>query len=110
MNYFSEVRFWQEYVEPLESSMHVDLATNRMDVLDPVLLPPEPGVLDENCGAAIVVVITKSDTHGDIPADQLDRLQYHVRQFCLRHGAALIYTSAKDEKNTQLLYKYLAHR
>uniref|UniRef100_A0A915EIB9 Dynein light intermediate chain n=1 Tax=Ditylenchus dipsaci TaxID=166011 RepID=A0A915EIB9_9BILA len=105
----AQVRFWQEYIEPIESSMHIESGTSRLEI-DPVLLPPEQGVLDENCGAAIIVVITKSDTYTDINAEQLDKAQYHVRQFCLRHGAALIYTSAKEDKNTSQLYKYLAHR
>ncbi|KAI1704398.1 dynein light intermediate chain (DLIC) domain-containing protein [Ditylenchus destructor] len=105
----AQVRFWQEYVEPIESSMHMDMGASRLDI-EPVLLPPEPGVLEENNGAALIVVITKSDTHTDVNAEMLDKAQYHVRQFCLRHGAALIYTSAKEQKNTQLLYKYLAHR
>jgi len=37
------------------------------------------------------------------------RLQFQIRKFCLSHGAAIIYTS-KDETNTQLLRKYIAHK
>lgn len=58
--------------------------TNTTDIE----LTPENGVLDENCGASIFIVLTKSDTN-EVPED-LDNLQYHVRQFCLRHGAALV--------------------
>ena len=55
-----------------------------------LLLPPEKGVLDENCGAALFVVITKSDLYTELSTEQQDKVQYHVRQFCLRHGAALV--------------------
>jgi hypothetical protein len=59
----------------------------------PLLLPPEKGVLDENCGAILFVVITKSDMFTELSTEQLDKVQYHVRQFCLRHGAALVMLS-----------------
>ncbi|KAK0424293.1 hypothetical protein QR680_008596 [Steinernema hermaphroditum] len=102
-----QVRFWQEYVEPLESSMHTD-KHGGMD--DPMLVPLEDGILADNLGASVIVVLTKSDAQADMIEEDIDRIQYHVRKFCLRHGAALVYTSAKDEKNTQLLNKYIAHR
>uniref|UniRef100_A0A914D635 Dynein light intermediate chain n=1 Tax=Acrobeloides nanus TaxID=290746 RepID=A0A914D635_9BILA len=104
----AQIRFWQEYVEPIESSMHTDNTSNLE--IDNVLLPPEPNILVENCGAPVIVVITKSDLHSELSDEQLNKVQYHVRRFCLQHGAALVYTSAKDEKNIQLLYKYLGHR
>ncbi|MFH4973890.1 hypothetical protein AB6A40_000599 [Gnathostoma spinigerum] len=101
--------FWQEYVEPLDSSMHSDKIPSMET--EQVLLPLDQNVLTNNTGAALVVVLTKSDlAHSELSDEQLDRLQYHVRKFCMRHGAALIYTSAKEEKNTALLYKYLIHR
>uniref|UniRef100_A0A0N5AUL5 Dynein light intermediate chain n=1 Tax=Syphacia muris TaxID=451379 RepID=A0A0N5AUL5_9BILA len=102
--------FWQEYVEPLESSMHSDKIPSLETEHE--LLPLEKGVLTKNCGAAMVVVLTKCDlARSEMSDEQLDRLQFHVRKFCMEHGAALvIYTSAKEEKNTPLLYKYLIHR
>uniref|UniRef100_A0A1I7YSG1 Dynein light intermediate chain n=1 Tax=Steinernema glaseri TaxID=37863 RepID=A0A1I7YSG1_9BILA len=103
-----QVRFWQEYVEPLESSMHTD-KHGGIDV-DSMLVPLEDGILSDNLGASVIVVLTKSDAQADMIEENIDRIQYHVRKFCLRHGAALVYTSAKDEKNTQLLNKYIAHR
>ena len=44
-------------------------------------------------------------------ADLLDipRL-WQVRKFCLQYGASLFYTSVKEDKNCDLLYKYLVHR
>ena len=35
---------------------------------------------------------------------------YQVRKFCLQYGASLFYTSVKEDKNCDLLYKYLVHR
>ncbi|MCP9264350.1 DC1L2 [Dirofilaria immitis] len=129
----SQELFWQEYVEPLDSSMlsdkipsmeteHVRLyfiilfIFRHYDLIiewsvSQVLLPLDQNILTRNIGAALVVVLTKSDlAHTEMSDDQLDRLQYHVRKFCMAHGAALIYTSAKEEKHTALLYKYLVHR
>nr|CAD2201725.1 unnamed protein product [Meloidogyne enterolobii] len=117
-----QIRFWQEYVEPIESSLHstatlVDGPSSNIGSMvgdqrpsSPLLLPPEKGILEENCGATLFVVITKSDLHTEFSTEQLDKVQYHVRQFCLRHGAALFYTSAKEDLNTQMLLKYIGHR
>uniref|UniRef100_A0A914QSD4 Dynein light intermediate chain n=1 Tax=Panagrolaimus davidi TaxID=227884 RepID=A0A914QSD4_9BILA len=96
-----------QYVEPLDTSMHNE--HNSVE-LDPTLLPPEPNVLTRNCGAPVVVVLSKCDQYNEFTDDQLNRIQYHVRNFCISRGAALFYTSAKDDRNTYLLYKYLAHR
>uniref|UniRef100_A0A158Q853 Dynein light intermediate chain n=1 Tax=Elaeophora elaphi TaxID=1147741 RepID=A0A158Q853_9BILA len=105
----SQELFWQEYVEPLDSSMQSDKIPSMET--EHVLLPLDQNILTRNTGAALVVVLTKSDlAHNEMSDDQLDRLQYHVRKFCMAHGAALVYTSAKEEKNTALLYKYLVHR
>lgn len=115
----AQIRFWQEYVEPIESSQLLQHSvvdgireTNApIDLFlpnDKTLLPDK--VLKENCGAPLIVVITKSDMHNEINSDELDKLQYHIREFCLHHGAALLYTSSKEERNTQLLRKYIAHR
>lgn len=94
-----EIRFWQEYVEPIESSQLLQHSvvdgireTNApIDLFlpnDKTLLPDK--VLKENCGAPLIVVITKSDMHNEINSDELDKLQYHIREFCLHHGAALV--------------------
>jgi dynein light intermediate chain 1 len=103
----AQIRFWQEYVEPIDTSMHVEHNSVEMD---PTLLPPEPNILTHNCGAPVVVVLSKCDQYTELTDDQLNRIQYHLRMFCINRGAALFYTSAKDDRNTQLLYKYLAHR
>ncbi|KAL3104653.1 hypothetical protein niasHT_022364 [Heterodera trifolii] len=103
----AQIRFWQEYMEPIESMHHstATLAESNATIVagggggvngtasdldsSPLLLPPEKGILEENCGVILIVTINKSDMHTDLSAEQLDRLQYHVRKFCLQHGAAL---------------------
>ncbi|VDO84436.1 unnamed protein product [Heligmosomoides polygyrus] len=104
----SQERFWQEYVEPVESSMTSSMAPGGLD--DAGLLPLEQGVLTENCGASFVVVITKSDLCNEMTDQQADRILVQVRRLCLQLGAALVYTSAKNVKNIQVLYKYIVHR
>uniref|UniRef100_A0A1I7XPX0 Dynein light intermediate chain n=1 Tax=Heterorhabditis bacteriophora TaxID=37862 RepID=A0A1I7XPX0_HETBA len=96
-------RFWQEYVEPIESSMTSSMVPGAEDS---GLLPLEQGVLVENCGASFVVVITKSDLAikgSELSDQQADRILVQVRHFCLQLGAALVYTSSKNVKNIQRL-------
>ncbi|MGH0119623.1 UNVERIFIED_CONTAM: hypothetical protein FKN15_058074 [Acipenser sinensis] len=40
----------------------------------------------------------------------LDLSSFHVNLFFSLNGAALIYTSVKEEKNLDLLYKYIVHK
>ncbi|KAE9554613.1 hypothetical protein FO519_002173 [Halicephalobus sp. NKZ332] len=103
----AQMRFWKEYVEPLDTSMQIQESGLE---LDPHLVDLEADVLTENCGAPVVVVLTKCDLYTDLNEDQLNKIQYHLRAFCQARGAALVYTSAKEDKNTHLLYKYLVHR
>lgn len=85
----AQIRFWKEYVEPTESSMHGDSITHFE--LDLSAIEIDSDILVENCGAAIIVVITKSDTFNDIMSpEQFDKIHYQVRKFCLAHGAALV--------------------
>ncbi|XP_052365135.1 cytoplasmic dynein 1 light intermediate chain 1-like isoform X2 [Oncorhynchus keta] len=46
----------------------------------------------------------------DYREEHFDFIQSHIRHFCLQYGAALLYTSMKENKNLDLLYKYLVHR
>lgn len=72
--------------------------------------------MTNNLGLDIVVVVTKTDyiqtleKEHDYRDEHLDFMQQWIRRFCLQHGAALFYTSAKEDKNCDLLYKYLTHR
>lgn len=54
--------------------------------------------------------MTTLEKEYDYREEHFDFIQYHLRKFCMKHGAALFYTSAKEDKNCDLLYKYLTHR
>jgi len=74
------------------------------------------GVLTRNLGLDVVIVLTKTDSmtkleseHG-LTDQHFDFIQHAVRRFCLQYGASLFYTSVKEDKNCDLLYKYLVHQ
>ena len=46
----------------------------------------------------------------DYKEEHFDFIQQSVRKFCLQYGAALFYASVKEDKNCDVLYKYLVHR
>lgn len=46
----------------------------------------------------------------DFKEEHFDFIQQSIRKFCLQYGAALFYTSVKEDKNCDLLYKYLVHQ
>ncbi|CAJ0565723.1 unnamed protein product, partial [Mesorhabditis spiculigera] len=100
-------RFWQEYFEPLESSMTASIAPGLEGT---GLLPLEQGVLTENYGVSMIVVVTKADLVNERSEQAMDKVLCDVRRFCLQYGAALVYTTTKNPKNTQLLAKYIVHR
>ncbi|XP_048754937.1 cytoplasmic dynein 1 light intermediate chain 2-like isoform X3 [Ostrea edulis] len=123
----SLVRFFQEYTEPDENSSGSQVPSHRRDVNplhptashteeDKVLRPLGEDTLSQNLGIPIVVVITKSDAisslekQHDFKEEHFDFIQQHIRKFCLHYGASLVYSSVKEEKNCDLLYKYLVHR
>ncbi|KAI6234428.1 Dynein light intermediate chain [Aphelenchoides fujianensis] len=101
-----QMKAWQEYVEPA-GSVYTDTVGSDFR---PEFVELESGVLTETCGANVIVVLTKADDRPLLSSAEMSRLQYQIRKFCLAHGAALVYTSAKNEVNTQLLRKYIAHR
>ncbi|CAF3890340.1 unnamed protein product, partial [Rotaria sordida] len=81
-----------------------------------VVLPLADGVLTKSFGISIIVVITKCDVmstlekENDYKDEYFDFMQYHLRKFCLEYGAALFYTSVKEKKNIDKLYKYVIHK
>lgn len=119
------VHLWQEYIEPGDeldpsspmnrSSRNLGDSINQDGDLDDGLPLPE-GTLMNNLGLDIVVVVTKTDyiqtleKDHDYRDEHLDFMQQWIRRFCLQYGASLFYTSAKEDKNCDLLYKYLTHR
>lgn len=73
------------------------------------------GVLTKNLGLDVVVVITMTDCIKNLEIDNyseehFDYIQCCLRKFCLQFGAALFYVSVMEDKNCDLLYKYLMHR
>ncbi|CAF0772619.1 unnamed protein product [Brachionus calyciflorus] len=83
---------------------------------DSLLLPLDPSVLNSNLGIPIIVIVTKSDYISILDKDMeyriehFDFIQYHIRKFCLDYGAALFYTTVKEKKTFDRLYRYLIHK
>ncbi|XP_071507697.1 cytoplasmic dynein 1 light intermediate chain 2-like [Diadema antillarum] len=117
------VQQFQAYTEP--ESGQDQSATRRTSTAaqsaatgdeETVVLPLGETTLTHNLGVPIVVVVTKSDAVSSLEKEQdyrdehLDFLQQHIRKFCLNYGAALFYVSVKENKNCDLLNKYLLHR
>jgi len=50
------------------------------------------------------------EKENDYKDEHFDFIQQAVRKFCLQYGASLFYTSAKEDKNCDLLYKFLTHK
>ncbi|XP_031432520.1 cytoplasmic dynein 1 light intermediate chain 1 isoform X2 [Clupea harengus] len=113
------VRQFQEYREPgddLTASPQRRNPTMGEPDDDDVLLPLGDNTLTHNLGVPMMVVCTKCDAIGslekehDYRDEHFDFIQSHIRHFCLQYGSALLYTSMKENKNLDLLYKYLIHR
>ncbi|XP_033898794.1 cytoplasmic dynein 1 light intermediate chain 2 isoform X1 [Acipenser ruthenus] len=113
------VKHFQEYVEPKEASQgspqrRAPPVSGTED--EEVVLPLGENVLTHNLGIPVLVVCTKCDAvsvlekEHDYREEHFDFIQSHIRRFCLQYGAALIYTSVKEEKNLDLLYKYIVHK
>ncbi|XP_056648252.1 cytoplasmic dynein 1 light intermediate chain 2 [Diorhabda sublineata] len=115
------IKMWLDYVEPgdeLDPASPMKRSSRNLgdddELFDGNSLPE--GTLTSNLGLDIVVVVTKTDFIQNLEKEQdyrdehLDFMQQWIRKFCLQYGAALFYTSAKEDKNCDLLYKYLTHR
>lgn len=83
---------------------------------DDMLLPLDPAILNKNLGISVMVIVTKSDSisvldkENEYRIEHFDFIQYHIRRFCLDYGASIFYTTIKDKRTYDKLYKYLAHR
>ncbi|KAF7664752.1 hypothetical protein LDENG_00167580 [Lucifuga dentata] len=111
------VKAFQEYTEPEDatpSSPQIRAPTAGDD--EGVVLPLGDGALTHNLGIPVLIVCTKCDAvsvlekEHDYREEHFDFIQSHIRRFCLKYGAGLIYTSVKEEKNLDLLYKYIVHK
>ncbi|XP_042224102.1 cytoplasmic dynein 1 light intermediate chain 2-like isoform X2 [Homarus americanus] len=112
-------RLWQDYVEPgdeLEAGSPMKRSSRNLENDDEPVLPLPENVLTRNLGLHVIVVVTKTDYMSTLEKDfdykeeHFDFIQQSIRKFCLQYGAALFYTSVKEDKNCDLLYKYLVHR
>ena len=54
--------------------------------------------------------MTSLEAEHGLSDQHFDFIQQSIRKFCLQYGASLFYTSVKEDKNCDLLYKYLVHR
>lgn len=72
----------------------------------------KPGLLQKNVGLPLVVAGCKSDHFSGASSSvdlemRVEFIQRHLRQLCFEHGAALVYTSAKEDINCRLLFNVL---
>ncbi|XP_025232462.1 cytoplasmic dynein 1 light intermediate chain 1 isoform X3 [Theropithecus gelada] len=113
------IRDFQEYVEPGEdfpASPQRRNTASQEDKDDSVVLPLGADTLTHNLGIPVLVVCTKCDAisvlekEHDYRDEHFDFIQSHIRKFCLQYGAALIYTSVKENKNIDLVYKYIVQK
>ncbi|XP_027728055.1 cytoplasmic dynein 1 light intermediate chain 1 [Vombatus ursinus] len=112
------IRDFQEYVEPGEDfpASPQRRSTLQEDTDDSVMLPLGADTLTYNLGVPVLVVCTKCDAisvlekEHDYRDEHFDFIQSHIRKFCLQYGAALIYTSVKENKNIDLVYKYIVQK
>jgi dynein light intermediate chain 1, cytosolic len=80
------------------------------------VLPLEEGLLNDNLGVGIVVVLTKADTVAKLERDrnfkeeQFDYIQQVLRTICLKYGAALFSTAQSRPTSFAVLRQYLLHR
>jgi len=112
-------RRWQHYTEPgdeIEASQLSPTKRQSKSIKDTKLERLPEGTLARNLGLDLIVVVTKTDYMAELEKDydykeeHFDFIQQAVRKFCLQYGASLFYSSVKEDKNCDLLYKYLVHR
>jgi dynein light intermediate chain 1 len=125
-----QIRLFQSYQDPDDSSANKeksvisDGATSGGAVLakmnsvekDDELIPLDSSILNKNIGLSVIVIVTKSDCLSvldkemEYRIEHYDFIQYHIRRFCLDYGASLFYTTVKDKRTYDKLYKYMVHK
>ncbi|GFY63408.1 cytoplasmic dynein 1 light intermediate chain 2 [Trichonephila inaurata madagascariensis] len=104
---------FEDYVEPGAEPDGVTTPVRPVSISDSLSSDRE---IQMNLGLEIIVVITKTDfmstleKQHDFKEEHFDFIQMSIRNFCLQYGAALFYLSVKEDKNCDLLLKYLVHR
>ncbi|KAE8894996.1 hypothetical protein PF003_g21015 [Phytophthora fragariae] len=69
----------------------------------------EEGVLSKNLGVPLVIVVAKADLRLENSV-KMDYIEYTLRQFAIRYGASVVFTSAKTGSNVDTLRKYILYR
>ena len=101
------------YTDPSESKSESKLVLNKSL---PDVMENDQLALSENIGIPMLVVCTKCDQLESLEAEydyreeHFDYIQYHLRLFCLKHGAGLVFSSMKESKNIEVLKKYILHK
>nr|VZI13836.1 unnamed protein product [Spirometra erinaceieuropaei] len=99
--------------KPVEQVANADEPTFVPKVPANEELPITAGALINNLGIPLVVVVTKTDVMETLEKDhgfseeQFDLIQMHIRRFCLSYGAALFYVSTKEDRNCDLLNRFI---
>ncbi|XP_058059179.1 cytoplasmic dynein 1 light intermediate chain 1-like [Anopheles bellator] len=111
---------WQNYCETFDDlfvpASPIGKRINGLSSVDDDVLTLQEDVLTTNLGLDVVVVVTKTDYMATLEMEleyrdeHFDFMQQWLRRLCLAYGASLFYTSAKEDKNCDLLYRYLTHR
>jgi len=104
---------YQSYVEPGQENEAAKVSNVQQATHDSL----DESTLTDNLMLQIVVVATKCDhletlesQHG-YGEEQFDCVQYHLRKYCMKVGAGLVYTSAvKEDKNVEVLRRYITHK
>nr|CAB3240308.1 cytoplasmic dynein 1 light intermediate chain 1-like [Phallusia mammillata] len=100
------------YTEPSETSTQAKVKS----VLDQPTAISGELALSENLAMPLIVVCSKCDCMESLELDfdfkeeHFDFIQCYLRTFCLRYGASLVYTSMKENKNIEVLKKYILHK
>ncbi|XKL64353.1 hypothetical protein PGB90_004439 [Kerria lacca] len=107
------IQRWKEYTPVYNTNENNNFGSN-VKIND--LHIENEDIIVNNLGIDIIVVVTKTDlmsaleTNEGYTREHFVYIQQHIRRFCLQNGLSLIYTSAKENINIQLLHKYLMHK
>ncbi|KAG8182929.1 hypothetical protein JTE90_010560 [Oedothorax gibbosus] len=98
------LRHYQEYAEPTMSIYgNLDEQYNNSEI-------------EINLGIEIMVVVTQTEFMSTLQNEfgyideHFDFIQLSLRKFCLTYGAALFYVSVKEDRNCDILLKYILHK
>nr|CAD7596407.1 unnamed protein product [Timema genevievae] len=104
------VKKWQDYTEPgdeLEQSSPIRRTSRNLEDDGGDIFPLGDGVLTRNLGLDVVVVVTKKRTLiTETNISTLSSSGYVDFAFSM----VQVYSNVKEDKNCDLLYKYLTHR